>query len=101
MGRVWDRRRGDDRRRACRVLVCVPLSPACARRADADTRPSNSTVKTFCLARGKQQEEKKLKWALRAQVVREGGFVLPTMMRLTFLPGHCACLPRYLTDTAR
>ncbi|EIW58051.1 uncharacterized protein TRAVEDRAFT_72909 [Trametes versicolor FP-101664 SS1] len=45
-------------------------------------------VKTFCLARGKQQEEKKLKWALRAQVVREGGFVLPTMLRLTFLPGH-------------
>lgn len=66
---------------------------ACARRADADNRHLDSTVKTFCAARGKQQEEKKLKWALHAQVVREGGFVLPTMMRLTFLPAHCTCSP--------
>ncbi|KAI0365523.1 hypothetical protein BV20DRAFT_973068 [Pilatotrama ljubarskyi] len=44
--------------------------------------------KWCCTARGKKMEEKRLKYALYAQVVREGGLVVPTVMRLTFIPGH-------------
>ncbi|OJT05830.1 Golgi apparatus membrane protein TVP38 [Trametes pubescens] len=44
--------------------------------------------KWFCSARGKRFEEKRLTWGLYAQVVREGGLVVPTIMRLTFIPGH-------------
>ncbi|KAI0636341.1 hypothetical protein C8Q77DRAFT_1051572 [Trametes polyzona] len=44
--------------------------------------------KWCCSARGKRIEEKRLKWALYAEVVREGGIVIPTIMRLTFIPGH-------------
>ncbi|OSC97885.1 hypothetical protein PYCCODRAFT_1447774 [Trametes coccinea BRFM310] len=44
--------------------------------------------KWCCTARGKKMEEKRLTYALYAQVVREGGLVVPTIMRLTFIPGH-------------
>ncbi|KAI0761575.1 hypothetical protein BD413DRAFT_485762 [Trametes elegans] len=44
--------------------------------------------KWCCASRGRQLEERRLSYALYAQVVREGGLVVPTVMRLTFIPGH-------------
>ncbi|CDO74538.1 hypothetical protein BN946_scf184641.g4 [Trametes cinnabarina] len=41
-----------------------------------------------CTARWKKIEEKRLTYALYAEVVRRGGLVVPTVMRLTFIPGH-------------
>ena len=42
------------------------------------------------MARGRKLEEKQLKWALYAQVVREGGLKVPVIMRFSLIPGHCA-----------
>ncbi|KAI0833888.1 hypothetical protein BC628DRAFT_1292133, partial [Trametes gibbosa] len=44
--------------------------------------------KWCCNERGKKYERKKLSYALHAQVAREGGILVPTIMRLTFIPGH-------------
>ncbi|KAI0327058.1 hypothetical protein GY45DRAFT_1226211, partial [Cubamyces sp. BRFM 1775] len=41
-----------------------------------------------CTARGKKLERDRLTYALYAQVTREGGLVVPTVMRLSFIPGH-------------
>ena len=46
--------------------------------------------KWWCGARGRKLEESKLNWALLAEVVRRGGLGMPLLMRLTFIPGHCA-----------
>ncbi|KAI0648624.1 hypothetical protein C8Q79DRAFT_1007215 [Trametes meyenii] len=42
----------------------------------------------WCSGRGKKLEEKRLTYALYAQVAREGGVAVATIMRLTFIPGH-------------
>ncbi|RDX41831.1 hypothetical protein OH76DRAFT_178073 [Lentinus brumalis] len=42
----------------------------------------------WCMARGKKMEEKQLKYALYAQVVREGGLKVPVIMRFSFIPSH-------------
>lgn len=47
-----------------------------------------SAFKWCCNARGKRYEETKIKYALYAQVVREGGLKMPTIMRFTAIPGH-------------
>nr|VWP00670.1 SGE1 protein [Ganoderma boninense] len=44
--------------------------------------------KYWCRARAKRTEEKNLKYALLAQVVRDGGFKIPVIMRLSAIPGH-------------
>ncbi|KAI0750318.1 hypothetical protein C8Q80DRAFT_1100578 [Daedaleopsis nitida] len=44
--------------------------------------------KWCCRARGEKMEEKQLKYALYAQVVREGGIKMPTIMRFTIIPSH-------------
>ncbi|KAI0667984.1 hypothetical protein C8Q78DRAFT_941278, partial [Trametes maxima] len=44
--------------------------------------------KWWCTGRGKKLEEKRLTYALYAQVAREGGIAVATIMRLTFIPGH-------------
>ncbi|KAI0706579.1 hypothetical protein C8Q76DRAFT_630288 [Earliella scabrosa] len=41
-----------------------------------------------CQARGRKFEETRLKYALYAQVVREGGLRVPTIMRFSAIPGH-------------
>ena len=35
-------------------------------------------------------EETKLKYALLVEVVRQGGFRIPIVMRFSAIPGHCA-----------
>ncbi|KAI1786583.1 hypothetical protein LXA43DRAFT_1064958 [Ganoderma leucocontextum] len=44
--------------------------------------------KYWCKARGKKMEETQLRYALLAQVVRDGGFKIPVIMRLSLIPGH-------------
>ncbi|KAJ8488330.1 hypothetical protein ONZ51_g3637 [Trametes cubensis] len=41
-----------------------------------------------CTARGKKFERDRLTYALYAQVTREGGLVVPAVMRLSFIPSH-------------
>lgn len=59
----------------------------------ADNVRARSVFKYCCMKRGKQFEERRLTWGLYAQVVRESGILIPTFMRLTFIPGHCAYPP--------
>ncbi|EIW58061.1 uncharacterized protein TRAVEDRAFT_72912 [Trametes versicolor FP-101664 SS1] len=42
----------------------------------------------FCMARGKKWEEKKLQYALLAEVVRQGGFLIAVIIRFSAIPGH-------------
>ncbi|KAI0350415.1 hypothetical protein OH77DRAFT_1431022 [Trametes cingulata] len=44
--------------------------------------------KWFCMARGKKLEEKKLQYALLAEVVRHGGFLVAIIIRYSAIPGH-------------
>ncbi|KAI0327055.1 hypothetical protein GY45DRAFT_1373459 [Cubamyces sp. BRFM 1775] len=44
--------------------------------------------KWFCMARGRKWEEKKLSYALLAEVVRQGGFKIAVVIRLSAVPGH-------------
>ena len=48
----------------------------------------HSAFKLLCMARGKKLEETKIKYALLAQVVREGGFKIPVIMRLSVMLGR-------------
>ncbi|KAI0833889.1 hypothetical protein BC628DRAFT_1287436, partial [Trametes gibbosa] len=50
---------------------------------------ANFTIcKWCCYRQGKKYEEKYLIYALYAEVVREGTFIVPTIMRYTSYPGH-------------
>ena len=54
--------------------------------------------KYWCKARANKMEETSLKYALLAQVVRDGGFKIPIIMRFSAFPGHCEfplCLPSF------
>ncbi|KAH9937905.1 snare associated Golgi protein-domain-containing protein, partial [Epithele typhae] len=44
--------------------------------------------KYFCSARAQKQEEKKLSYALTAEVIRQGGFTIAVMVRYSAIPGH-------------
>ncbi|KAM5544922.1 hypothetical protein V8D89_001820 [Ganoderma adspersum] len=44
--------------------------------------------KHWCKTRAKKMEETNLKYALLAQVVRDGGFKIPVVMRFSAIPGH-------------
>ncbi|KAH9895287.1 hypothetical protein C8Q73DRAFT_730688 [Cubamyces lactineus] len=44
--------------------------------------------KWFCMARGRKWEEKKLSYALLAEVVRQGGFKIAVVIRYSAIPGH-------------
>ncbi|EIW58060.1 uncharacterized protein TRAVEDRAFT_150723 [Trametes versicolor FP-101664 SS1] len=44
--------------------------------------------KWCCVKYGKTWEDKYLMYALWSEVVREGGFIVPTIMRYTSYPGH-------------
>ncbi|KAM5544918.1 hypothetical protein V8D89_001816 [Ganoderma adspersum] len=44
--------------------------------------------KYWCKARAKKMEETQLRYALLAQVVRDGGFKIPVVMRFSAIPGH-------------
>ena len=56
---------------------------------------TRSAFKHWCKARGKRTEETNLKYALLAQVVRDGGFKIPVVMRLSMIPGHRASPPPF------
>ncbi|CDO74539.1 hypothetical protein BN946_scf184641.g5 [Trametes cinnabarina] len=42
----------------------------------------------FCMARGEKMEEKKVKYALLAEVIRQGGFKIACIIRYSAIPGH-------------
>ncbi|CDO74541.1 hypothetical protein BN946_scf184641.g7 [Trametes cinnabarina] len=42
----------------------------------------------FCMARGRKMEEKKVKYALLAEVIRRGGFLMAVVVRYSAIPGH-------------
>ncbi|EIW57506.1 uncharacterized protein TRAVEDRAFT_21099 [Trametes versicolor FP-101664 SS1] len=42
----------------------------------------------FCTARSRGWEEKKLRYGLLAEVVRQGGFVMAVVLRYSAIPGH-------------
>ncbi|KAI0833890.1 hypothetical protein BC628DRAFT_1528064 [Trametes gibbosa] len=44
--------------------------------------------KWFCMSRGKKMEEKKLAYALLAEVVRRGGLLMAIVIRFSAIPGH-------------
>ncbi|KAI9069627.1 hypothetical protein FKP32DRAFT_1586745 [Trametes sanguinea] len=44
----------------------------------------------FCMARGRKMEEKKVKYALLAEVIRQGGFKIAVVIRYSAIPGHRA-----------
>ncbi|KAI0656907.1 hypothetical protein C8Q70DRAFT_1075733 [Cubamyces menziesii] len=44
--------------------------------------------KWFCMARGRKIETKSLQYALLAEVVRQGGFKIAVIVRLSAVPGH-------------
>ena len=44
--------------------------------------------KYWCSARAKKMEEKDITFACIARVIREGGFMIPFMARLSAIPGH-------------
>ncbi len=50
--------------------------------------------------RGEKLERTKLSYACLAQVVREGGFKIALIARLSAIPGHCASTPCSRVDTA-
>lgn len=52
-----------------------------------------SLFKWSCMKYGKTWEDKYLMYALWSEVVREGGFIIPTIMRMTSYPGHCQYRP--------
>ena len=54
--------------------------------------------KWCCMARGRKFEEKRIRFALYAEVVRQGGLRVPIMMRYSAIPGHCGSLPLSLSS---
>jgi hypothetical protein len=54
------------------------------------TRPS--AFKYCCRARGEKLEKTKISYACLARVVREGGFKIALIARLSAIPGHCMIL---------
>ncbi|KAH9886466.1 hypothetical protein C8Q73DRAFT_795298 [Cubamyces lactineus] len=44
--------------------------------------------KWFCMTRGRKIEAKRLQYALLAEVVRQGGFKIAVIVRLSAIPGH-------------
>jgi hypothetical protein len=55
----------------------------------ADHPPTVSAFKYCCRARGEKLERTKLSYACLAKVVREGGFTIALVARLSAIPGHC------------
>ena len=51
--------------------------------------PICSAFRWCCMERGRKIQDGQLKYALYAQVVREGGLIIPTVMRISVIPGHC------------
>lgn len=47
-----------------------------------------SVFRYFCTARSRGWEEKKLRYGLLAEVVRQGGFVMAVVLRYSAIPGH-------------
>ena len=48
-----------------------------------------STFKYFCTARAQKNEQKSVKYALIAEVIRQGGIKMAIMVRYSSIPGHC------------
>ncbi|KAH9937902.1 uncharacterized protein BXZ73DRAFT_21959, partial [Epithele typhae] len=46
------------------------------------------TFRWWCMARGRKLEERRISYALYAQVVREGGLVAAIIMRYSAIPSH-------------
>ncbi|KAH9887697.1 hypothetical protein C8Q73DRAFT_668703 [Cubamyces lactineus] len=44
--------------------------------------------KWFCMSRGKKWEDTRLQYALLSEVVRQGGFKIAVIVRLSAIPGH-------------
>ena len=49
--------------------------------------------KYFCTTRAKKSEQKSVKYALLAEVIRDGGLKMAVMVRYSSIPGHCTSLP--------
>ena len=49
----------------------------------------SSAFKYCCSARGEKLEKTKLTYGCLARVVREGGFKIALIARLSAIPGHC------------
>ena len=41
------------------------------------------------MQRGRKLEEKSITYALYSQIIREGGYRVPIIMRFSAIPGHC------------
>ena len=48
-----------------------------------------SAFKYCCRARGEKLEKTKISYACLARVVRDGGFKIALIARLSAIPGHC------------
>ena len=53
-----------------------------------------SAFKWCCSARGEKLEKSKLTYGCLARVVREGGFKIALIARLSAIPGHCKYQPK-------
>ena len=47
-----------------------------------------SAFKWWCMQRGRKFEEKSITYALYSQIIREGGYRVPIIMRFSAIPGH-------------
>ncbi|KAF5344267.1 hypothetical protein D9758_012317 [Tetrapyrgos nigripes] len=54
------------------------------------------SFQSCCTARAKKAENSTLSYACFAQLVREGGFKVALMVRLSVIPPHCKYIPRLL-----
>ena len=57
-----------------------------------DTKFTNSAFKACCRSRGEKLEKSKISYACLAKVVRDGGFKIALIARLSAIPGHCESL---------
>jgi hypothetical protein len=48
-----------------------------------------SAFKYCCRARGEKLEKENIQYACLAKVVRDGGFLIALICRLSVMPGHC------------
>lgn len=54
----------------------------------------NSAFKACCRSRGEKLEKTKISYACLARVVRDGGFKIALIARLSAIPGHCKFLAK-------
>lgn len=88
---------GSDLPLCVRALLSEKLGTSSTYLIGAETNhsPHNhcSAFKYCCRARGEKLEKSKLSYGCLATVVRDGGFKIALIARLSAIPGHCTfCL---------